>query len=379
MATTTKKNTSRLTASLAEITLEPKKYVDQIVWVPVDELLDAHHPDNPRIHKSDEDVPKIAKSLLWFGWGEVGISFNPLTGRITGGHGRTMAVKQLQEQDDEAFEAQWERWLKEDESRKEIAELASERFKPSYWFQCPVNICILSSIDQKTLMVRLNDKQNDGRDDPAKMAAILTTIPKKMVADTGWSTDQVDAFRRAFMERPKEPEPLSFDDSSSGEGGTEYEGKQYFERPDATDYSGEEKDDYWDADAVEESGPVIVSGDGETFKLAQVDTTNVDDDVKAEGVVYDSNIRQTRAVLLMSYEQLDEWKDHFGRTTASPGPIPYILEQLGHSVDMSRSIKEWRPDANLEVVRLFLKQHAALVEEWRQQNPSPVKTEEEED
>lgn len=379
MATSTKKKAGRLTASLADITLNPEKYMDQVVWVSVMELLDAHHPDNPRVHKDDDDVIKIAKSLLWFGWGEVGISFNPLTGRITGGHGRTMAVKQLNDRDAEEFESQWERWLKEDEGRKEIAELARERFQPSYWSHCPVNICILSSLDQKTLMVRLNDKQQDGKDDPAKMAAILSAIPKKMVADTGWAPEQVDAFKRAFMERPKEPEPLVFD-KSEGEEVNEYEGKQYFERPDATDFSGDGDDDYWDANAVDESGPVVITNpDGERFHLAQVDTSSVDDAVKAEGVVYDSNIRQTRAVLLMSYEQLDEWKDHFGRTTANPGPIPYILEKLNRPIDMGRSIKEWRPDANLEVVRWFIEQHRELVEEWRQQNPQPTKTEEEED
>jgi|694.fasta_scaffold97953_2 hypothetical protein len=385
MATTKKKSSigNRLTASLEEIKQDPGKYLDQIVWVPVNELLEAHHPDNPRIHKNEDDVPKIAKSLLWFGWGEVGISFNPVSGRITGGHGRTMAVKQLFDQDPETFDAQWEKWLKEDASRQEIASLAADRFKSSYWSHCPVHICMLSSIDQKTLMVRLNDKQQDGKDDPAKMAAILTQIPKQMVQDTGWSVAQVDAFKRAFMEKPKEPEPLVFEnpsESSSPGEEIEYEGKQYFERPDATDYSNDENDDFWDADATEESGPVITTSDGESLVLAQVDTSNVDASVKAHGVVYDSNIRQTRAVLLMSYDQLDEWKDAFGRTTAAPGPIPYILEKLDRPIDMARSIKEWRPDANLEIVRLFLEQHQDLVDEWKQLNPEPaVLTEEEDD
>jgi hypothetical protein len=237
----TKTRPTRLIATLAEIRAEPGQFMDQVVWVPTDDLLAAHHPENPRQH--EEDPPGIFKSLLWMGWGEYGISFNPLTGRLTGGHGRSMAADIGRKQDLEAFEKQWERWLKEDPARKEIAEVANTRFQPSYWEHCPVVICTLSEIDQKTLMVRLNDQQKDGRNDPGKMAALFAQMPKPQAEMTGFSYQQVEAIKTAFLSIPK-PEPededrgYDFDSGEPGDEGTEYEGKERFERPDADDAVG---------------------------------------------------------------------------------------------------------------------------------------------
>jgi DNA-binding beta-propeller fold protein YncE len=377
-----KAKAERITASLLEVQANPEMYWEQVVWVPTLEVLDAHHPENPRTHKLDTDVPKTFKSLLWYGWGEVGITFNPATGRITGGHGRSMAAHLGMEKSPEDFDVLWERWLRESKARKAIADNARPRFSPDYWHYCPLYVCLLTEDDQRTLMVRLNNDDSDGKDDPARMALLLARIPKAQIEDTGWDPLSAQAFKTAFLERTPEPEPdepegpdagYQFDAGMDDEGGTDYEPGQRFERPDATDYGDD--DDYEDDDAFDESEPVTVTtADGETVWVA--DTGELAEDFENNRVTYDKDTRETRAVLLMSRVQLDEFKSFFG-TTAQPGPVVWLLEKLGFSVDMNQSIKEWRPDANLAVLKAFVKQNQALYDDYLAQQSKPSSSEEE--
>lgn len=352
----------RLTASLLQIQDKPELYLDQVIWVPTEELIDAHHPANPRVHREDEDIPEIFKSLLWFGWGVVGVTFNPVTGLITGGHGRNQAADLGRKMDPDEFEARWEQWLKQDKDRKEVAAIAKQRFCPEYWEYCPTYVCMLTGTDQKTLMVRLNDQQKDGKNDPSRMAALLAQLPKSQVPDTGWDVVSAEAFKTAFLELPKasppEPEGYNFDAGEPPSDEVEYEGGQHFESADATDYG---EPDYEEEDSFDESGPVrVTTADGEDVAIAEVG--ELKEEFEVGQVNYDKDVRETRAVLLMSRVQLDRFKSFFGTTTC-PGPVIALLERLGVSIDMAQSIKEWRPDANLAVLEMFLKQNQALYDQ----------------
>ncbi|NEZ65569.1 hypothetical protein D0962_22900 [Leptolyngbyaceae cyanobacterium CCMR0082] len=362
---------SKEIGSLESILSKPEKYLDTVVWVPTIQMLEVAHPENPRTHSEDGDVAEIFKSLLAFGWGDFGVTFNPHTGKQTGGHGRVLAAKLGTQHDDDWFEQAWELFLKGHKDRAQVAQFHQERYCPSYWQHVPVIITNLIETDQKSLMVRLNNTQPDGQDDPARMAAILGQLGKAEQELAGWDPVSAKAFTAAFLVKAEEIEEelaeeesgYNYDAGLPGTDATDREYGQTFERDDAVDY-GDDSGDPWAVTAEEESGETtITTAEGTTAQIAQVDTSGVDDAQKATGVYYDSDQRETRAVLLFSKDQLSDFKDLFG-TGARIGPLPFILEKLGHQVDTTRSIKEWRPDCCLAILNAFIEQNQSLFQEW---------------
>lgn len=350
----------------------PKTQVENIVWMPTQELLGYSDPDNPRVHDPEGDVKQTAQSILHLGWLEIGIVFNPVLGTLVGGHGRVMGANFNRHQTEEWFEREWEIWLAANPDRKDLAEIHHERFCAAYWENCPVRVIQLDEKSHKSGLIRLNNQQVAGKDDPTRMAALLSKIPKQFNDLTGWEASTKKSFTEAFLKRVEERGGLDQSD---------YEPGQRFERPDATDYSV--RDPEHPNDATEESGGVHSNFDSPEFPAApeaapgyevvQVGTDDVNPEFRHEGVAYDSNIRETRAVLLFSREQLFEFNKKLAPACA------FIVQELGYELDtVGQSIRLWRPDAFLLALRHFVeKDHAQLYAEFLESKSEPVEEEEE--
>lgn len=371
--------------NLEAVLAQPDKYVDKVIWVPTLQMIEVAHPDNPRTHNEDGDVTEIFKSLLAFGWGDYGVTFNPHTGKQTGGHGRVLAARLGMQHDDDWFEQAWDLFLKGHQDRKTIAQYHQERYCSGYWEHVPVIITTLTDDDQRSLMIRLNNDRLDGRNDSAKMAELLSQMNKDEIELAGWDKVAAESFTAAFLIKAAEIEEeieaeeteesgYNYDAGVPGTDAVDTEYGQRFEKDDAVDYG--ESDDPWDVTAEEDSGPVTVTtADGETAHIASVDVSNVDEEQKAQGVYYDSDQRETRAVLLYSKAQLSDFKELFG-TGARLGPLPFILKELGVEINTSASIKEWRPDCCLAVFQKFVEQNSKLYQEWMDADQQGTSSEE---
>jgi hypothetical protein len=192
---TRKPAAARTLVTLAEVQKDPARYQDTVIWMATEELLQLSHPDNPRLHDPEGDIPEIFKSLRDFGWQGSYVTLNPVTGLITGGHGRVLAAEMGMKLTEATFAQQWKRWIGVDPDRQKVVGQHKPRFSPEYWQACPVAIppC-LTDADQKSAMVRLNNQALDGRDDREKMASILQGMdaPRQQLA--AWEPSQVANF-----------------------------------------------------------------------------------------------------------------------------------------------------------------------------------------
>lgn len=343
-----------------------------IVWESTDFLMQHLNEENPRDH-FEEDIKDIALSLLRTGWAEIGVC-RQQDGPLLGGHGRVMAADWLLKQDPDWFEHEWKKWTKSPE-REAIAHLHQERFTPDYWAKCPVKINNLDPLTQKAVMIRLNNQAKDGRDNPKRLAALLVQMPKDLVEQSGFDQGTARSFMAAFVERKATVEEPPEE--------TEFQGKQHFERQDATDYSyGEETEDDSLADATAESGPVEsyygsgfedefgdYSGDfGEetgnpsawerpaappppAVKIADVDTSNVGD-FTAGVFDHTKEFSETRAVLYFSYDELNEYK-----RLASHAANVLGIDKEGNIA------KIWRSKAMIAALKLVEQLHPPTADE----------------
>lgn len=186
-------------------------------WLSTDELLAAFHPLNPNEH-DELDVERTARSLLDAGWVEP-ITLNRLNRIIVGGHGRVMAADWLRQQSQAWFDHQYQRW------EQVYAALEDDRlrFSPDWWQKCLVLEVELDDRTHEAMLMRLNDTESQGVDDPQKLRSLLSSLP---------------ALSRSLAghEAPAEPAPGAEFPQSSVEAATDYQDKQHFERSDATDY-----------------------------------------------------------------------------------------------------------------------------------------------
>ena len=373
---------------IGDVIAKPDKYLDEVVWIPTVEMLDTANPENPRVHEEEGDVAEIFKSLLAFGWGDYGVTFNPHTKLQTGGHGRVQAARLGMQHDEDWFDQAWETWIQGPKERKEVAGFHKERYSPEYWQSVPVIMTSLIKVDQQALMIRLNNTDRDGRDDHGRMAAVLAQLPKQNVELAGWDNTSKKAFTEAFLVKAQEIEEEPDDDEDDdGEGGYDYDAgsppTNETEREYGESGSGGGKVDYGDDDddpfatAEDESGPVTTPN-GDTLSTANVSTDDIGN-VQAEGVNYDTLIREARQILLMTEDQVLHFKALFGKGT-SHGPIPFVLEKIGIPLDTNRSIKEWRPDAVIAVLDWFLEQNKIHAQAWQMaQQPKEEAAEEDTD
>lgn len=343
---------SKEIGSLESILSKPEKYLDTVVWVPTVQMLEVAHPENPRTHSEDGDVAEIFKSLLAFGWGDFGVTFNPHTGKQTGGHGRVLAAKLGMQHDDDWFEKAWELFLKGHKDRAQVAQYHQERYCPRYWEHVPVIITTLIEIDQKSLMVRLNNTQPDGQDDPARMAAILGQLGKAEQELAGWDPVSAKAFTAAFLVKAEEIEEelaeeesgYNYDAGLPGTDATDREYGQTFER-DAVDY-GDDPADPWAVTAEEESGETtITTAEGEAMEVVSLPET---EDGVEPGVFKHSggHYSETRTILYVSQEDNENWK---------------VWSKLFADVfDVNRVgeiAKIWRSQATFAAMRWVLENH----------------------
>jgi|688.fasta_scaffold03515_34 hypothetical protein len=182
--------------------------MSEVLRLPISSVLAKFHPENPREHSEENDLPWIRDSLLDFGWliyPTIQRNLDGSFGYLISGHGRVQGADWLSQQDEDFFLKEWDRWIK-GTGRDKVAEKHRERFCANYWTAIPVVPVTLDELSQKSALLRLNNTSHDGRDDPGKIAAILAQMPKRQIKTAGWDTSTANSFMRAFLVRKEEPE-----------------------------------------------------------------------------------------------------------------------------------------------------------------------------
>jgi len=319
--------------------------------MPTSALMGVLNPENPQMHSEDDDLPKIRHSLLHFGWAQYPTKQidGDEVGYLLSGHGRVMSADFLSKQPQEWFDKEWEKWQKQGD-RKGSAESNKIRFNPDYWKKCPVIPVDLDLESQKALMIRLNDTQSDGKADPAMVAKLLAAMKKPLQELSGWEPAVANNFAKAYLAKrelaeqqedfaswdapiPKtendEDEDGSYNyDDGIDEDGEDYESKEVFERPDATDYSGK-------------YSPLSQ----DEINIAQVDTSNINDEVLGVNshTSYNPDVsEQTRFILHYSKLELPDVKK----------TIALAAEKAGFS--MEGDLKEWRSQTVYKILKNYV-------------------------
>jgi hypothetical protein len=275
--------------------------MSEVLWLPTRTVLEKFHPENPREHTEEHDLPWIRDSLLDFGWltyPTIQQNLDGSLGYLISGHGRTIGADWLSQQDDDFFASEWNRWIKAT-GRDKIAAKHQGRFCADYWLKTPVIPTTLDDLSQKSALLRLNNTSHDGRDDPGKIAAILAQMPKRQIKSAGWDTSTANTFMQAFLQR-KEEEPTEEE--------FDYQEKEYFERADATDYSG----NTIDVEARESTSDYDSYTPPSNTEVVTVDTTEVAENVLAEveSSNYNPNAEeQTRFLVYLNKDVIDEFKE----------------------------------------------------------------------
>ena len=188
-----------------------------LVWLPTELLLKKFHPDNPREHswEEGEDLEEIKKSLIGFGW----LTYPTINTNSEGdyeylisGHGRIMVADNLKQIDDsEWWELEWDKWLKDKDTTQLNLKEHKNRFKNTYWNNCPVVPVNLDQESSNAALVRLNNTAKDGQDNPAKLAAVLAKLSKKSTELTGWEESHKKVFIQSYIKTKQEEETIEDD------------------------------------------------------------------------------------------------------------------------------------------------------------------------
>jgi hypothetical protein len=302
---------------------------NEVLWLPTRTIIEKFHPENPREHTEEHDLPWIRESLLDFGWltyPSIQQNLDGSLGYLISGHGRTIGADWLSQQDDDFFTTEWNRWIKAT-GREKIATKHQGRFCADYWLKTPVIPTTLDDLSQKSALLRLNNTSHDGRDDPGKIAAILAQMPKRQIKAAGWDTSTANSFMQAFLIR-KEEELVEEE--------SDYQEKEHFERPDATDYSGNTVDV-----EARESNDYTPPSDAEVVTF---DTSEVTENVLAEveSANYNPNAEeQTRFLVYLNKDVLEEFKEL----------VAGAADKLG--IAKEGLAQQWRSQTILEAVRFI--------------------------
>ena len=316
--------------------------MSEVLRLATTEVIKRFHPENPREHTEEHDLPWIRESLLDFGWltyPSIQQNLDGSLGYLISGHGRVMGADWLSQQDDDFFTSEWNRWIKAT-GRDKIATKHQGRFCGKYWSEVPVIPTTLDDLSQKSALLRLNNTSHDGRDDPGKIAAILAQMPKRQIKAAGWDTNTANSFMQAFLVRKEESVEEDFDYQEQRGLGVSPSGataeKEYFEQPDATDYSGHTVDV-----EARESDDYMPPSDAE---LVTVDTSEVAENVLAEveSANYNPNAEeQTRFLVYLNKDVLDEFKEL----------VAVAADKLG--ITREGLAQQWRSQTILEAVRFI--------------------------
>ena len=191
--------------------------MSEVLRLPTSNVLAKFHPENPREHSEENDLPWIRDSLLDFGWliyPTIQQNLDGSFGYLISGHGRVQGADWLSQQDEDFFLKEWERWIK-GTGRDKVSHKHQERFCAEYWATIPVVPVTLDELSQKSALLRLNNTSHDGRDDPGKIAAILAQMPKRQIKAAGWDSGTANNFMQAFLVR-KEEEPGDDEQDETG-------------------------------------------------------------------------------------------------------------------------------------------------------------------
>lgn len=200
---------------------------DRVSFLPTDTLLTTFHEQNVVKHSLEGDVKELAISLLEGGWVEP-VTLNSLNQRMVGGHGRVMACDWLRNQSPDWFDHRWELWR----SHHEETKIDQERFSPVYWNEALVLHVELTDGEHEAMLIRLNDTECQGKDDPERLKTLLADLPARLRHLAGYKQAEAE---------PESQEPETQD-------------KQQFARSDAIDYSV--RDEAGLNDAIGESGSI---------------------------------------------------------------------------------------------------------------------------
>jgi hypothetical protein len=300
---------------------------NEVLWLPTRTIIEKFHPENPREHTEEHDLPWIRESLLDFGWltyPSIQQNLDGSLGYLISGHGRTIGADWLSQQDEDFFTAEWNRWIKAT-GRDKIATKHQGRFCGDYWLKTPVIPATLDDLSQKSALLRLNNTSHDGRDDPGKIAAILAQMPKRQIKAAGWDTSTANSFMQAFLIR-KEEEPVEEE--------SDYQEKEQFERPDATDYSGNTVDvEARESDDTPASDAEVVT----------VDTAEVADTASVSSINYAPPEGQQQFMIFIAKEELAAFRESLGVVADKLGIVKGLAQQ-------------WRSQTILEAVR-FIANH----------------------
>lgn len=313
----------------------------KIAWLSLNDVLAAFHPLNPREHSLEEggDILHIADSLL-----EVGFA-TTLTmqegGYLLSGHGRSAAADFLRQQSEDWFDHRWDLWLSRSPERKAIAPLHKERFTASYWNKVPVTMVALDEATQKATLIRLNNQSKDGKDQPARLAAILSQLPKSQQEHAGWDSKTASSFISAFAERKQEREAEETETEEE-----DFQSKQFFSSPDSTDYSVGADDSADDSTEFSSDVDYDSEEDFDPDEPGEIAIAEVDSDVedfKPDIFDHTKEYSETRAVLYLSNEELIEYK----------ALLVKAAQKL--EVDIVSNIaKIWRSQAIMALLRSFV-------------------------
>jgi hypothetical protein len=310
--------------------------MSETLRLPTSSVLAKFHPENPREHSEENDLPWIRDSLLGFGWliyPTIQRNLDGSFGYLISGHGRVQGADWLSQQDEDFFLKEWKRWIK-GTGRKEIVEKHQERFCANYWTAIPVVPVTLDELSQKSALLRLNNTSHDGRDDPGKIAAILAQMPKRQIKTAGWDSGTANNFMQAFLVRKDEEEPK--DEEQEGTGNYDFDNK------------------YSNTQMSEDGTTIDVTPSRSDYtppppaEKVIVETENVTDVGAAQSINYTGKGEQTQFFIFLDKGDLPDFRSK--------------LDQLASQIGISTEgmVQQYRSQVILKIVDMAISQFGGM-------------------
>ena len=306
--------------------------MNEVLRLPTSGLLAKFHPENPREHSEEHDLPWIRETILDFGWlvyPTIQRNLDGSFGYLISGHGRVLGADWLSQRDEDFFLKEWERWTK-GTGRDKIAQKHQERFCANYWDAIPVVPVTLDELSQKSALLRLNNTSHDGRDDPGKIAAILAQMPKRQIKTAGWDSGTANSFMQAFLVRKEEPEEEQEETGNYDFNDDKYPNENGTTAIDATP----NRSDYTPPPSAEK---VIV------------ETENVADVGAVQSINYTGKGEQTQFFIFLDKGDLADFRSK----------LDQLAPQIGVSTD--GMVQQYRSQVILKVVDMVVHQFGGMV------------------
>jgi hypothetical protein len=268
---------------MTEIVSLSKSSKVQTGFMPLEDMLGAFFEDNARQHSIDMDIADLGKRLLALGWCEH-VTYNARLGKIVDGHGRVLACRWLSEQSPEWFDLQ----MRNAKQRSPLTTSDEERYSPLYWTNVSIIATNLDTVSHAAMNLGLNNEKSFGYDDETKVSKITSSFSDDELEIAGFDR-KVKAVAEAIAQMSE----------------TEFQDKQYFERPDATDYSVRDKE----GDRLEM--PVTVSNDDDSDDDLDNDESDFEED--EEAIAPEPKAAYVPKVLLLAvpfgdWRKFNKWK-----------------------------------------------------------------------